>query len=127
MSIRSSDSRFFTRFAWLCFIALLTPFAIGLAISEASDRPGAAGSPGEPLEVVLPFEMQASFQHSLPIAGFLVTPDDVAQLVLLNPRLRVTTGTPVSGRGSAVPIPESAVADTLADPLNSNQRSRPTP
>lgn len=76
------------------------------------------GGPDDPIEVILPFDMQAGFFHSLPIAGLMVTPDQVAQLVLTNPRLRVTTGLPFSGMGTAVPVREPVVADTHADPMD---------
>ena len=68
------------------------------------------------MEIVLPLEMQANLFHSLPIAGLMVTPDAIAQLVLLNPRLRATTGQPSSGNGTAYPIDESSVVRTRADP-----------
>ena len=67
------------------------------------------------MEIVLPLEMQANLFHSLPIAGFMVTPDAIAQLVLLNPRLRATTGQPSSGNGAAYPIDKSSVVGTRAD------------
>ena len=68
------------------------------------------------MEIVLPLEMQANLFRSLPIAGLMVTPDAIAQLVLLNPRLRATTGRPSSGNGTAYPIDESSVVGTRADP-----------
>jgi len=76
----------------------------------------ASGGPSDPIEVVLPFEMQANLFHSLPIAGLLVTPDAIAERVLLNPRLRATTSQPSSGKGAAYTIPESGVVSTHADP-----------
>lgn len=77
----------------------------------------APGSHANPIEISLPIDLQASFFHSLPIAGHMVTPDQVAQLVIPNPRLRVTAGLPYSGKGTAYPIHQSGVADTHADPL----------
>ncbi|MGH8243991.1 MAG: hypothetical protein ACRETY_11655, partial [Steroidobacteraceae bacterium] len=59
--------------------------------------------------------LHARLFHSLPIAGLLVTPDAVAQLVLMNPRLRATTAHPITGRGAAYPVFESGVVDTHAD------------
>ncbi len=44
------------------------------------------------MEIVLPLEMQANLFRSLPIAGLMVTPDAIAQLVLLNPRLCIMYG-----------------------------------
>ena len=67
------------------------------------------------MEIVLPLEMQTNLFHSLPIAGFMVTPDAIAQLVLLNPRLRATTGQPSSGNWTAYPIDESIGVGTRAD------------
>lgn len=77
--------RFPARLVADCLVGLLIPIAHASA-------PAAGGGPDDPIDVLLPFEMQASFFHSLPIAGLMVTPDQVAQLVLTNPRLRVTTG-----------------------------------
>lgn len=81
---------------------------------ESRGRPG-CGGPEDPMEIVLPLDLQANLFHSLPIAGFMVTPDLIAQLVLMNPRLRATTGHPTSGMGTAYPIYESNVVDTRAD------------
>lgn len=115
---KSKEFRFLARLGSVCLVSLLIPMAQAEAIGqEAADRFARGGSEN-PLEVVLPFEMQARFFHSLPIAGLMVTPDDVAQLVLMNPRLRVTTGWPISGKGIAIPIDESDVVDTPADPID---------
>jgi hypothetical protein len=86
-----------------------------LSLASAS-IPLAGGGPTDPIEVVFPPELQASLFHSLPIAGLLVTPDAIAERVLLNPRLRATTSQPSSGKGTAYPIPESNVVSTRADP-----------
>jgi hypothetical protein len=95
---------------------LCVPAALASSIGqEAGERPG-CGGPEDPMEIVLPLEMQANLFHSLPIAGLMVTPDAIAQLVLLNPRLRATTGQPSSGNGTAYPIGESSVVGTRADP-----------
>ncbi|MEX0733756.1 MAG: hypothetical protein WD944_08280 [Steroidobacteraceae bacterium] len=72
--------------------SLLIPVAQAGASGQEPPTPAAGGGPDHPIEVLLPFEMQASFFHSLPIAGLMVTPDQIAQLVLTNPRLRVATG-----------------------------------
>lgn len=77
-------------------------------------RPGSG--PSNPVDVVLPPGLQGSFFRSLPIAGLLVTPDDIAQLMQTNPRLRATASQPSSGKGAAYPIPESSVVSTRADP-----------
>jgi hypothetical protein len=74
------------------------------------------GSRASPVEVILPFELQAQFLHSLPIAGLLVTPDAIAERVLLNPRLRVTIGVPSTGKGASGPVIEPGVVGTRADP-----------
>ena len=77
-------------------------------------RPGSG--PSNPVDVVLPPGLQGSFFRSLPIAGLLVTPDDIAQLMQTNPRLRATASQPSSGKGAAYPILESSVVSTRADP-----------
>jgi len=118
MSKQAIDYRFLVRLAVLCLVVLLTPFAIGLAISQAIAGRTGDGGIEEPLEVVLPLEMQASIFHSLPIAGHMVTPDQIAQQVLKNPRSRATTGLPISGTGTAVPLEERGVVDALADPMD---------
>jgi hypothetical protein len=107
-----------SRILGTCLVALLIPWArAGVAERDAAAMPG-TGSADDPIEVILPFEMQASFFHSLPIAGHLVTPDQVAQLVQMNPRLRVTTGQPFSGTGTAQTMDQSNVVDTHADLLH---------
>jgi hypothetical protein len=93
--------------ALVCLAVLVMPWA----------RAATPGGQENPIEVILPFEMQASFHRSLPIAGHMVTPDQVATLVTTNPRLRVATGQPISGTGTAYPIDESNAADTHADLL----------
>jgi hypothetical protein len=60
--------------------------------------------------------LQAQFLHSLPIAGLLVTPDAIAERVLLNPRLRATIGVPSTGNGASGPVIEPGVVGTRADP-----------
>lgn len=74
------------------------------------------GSRASPAEVMLPFELQAQFPHSLPIAGLLVTPDAIAERVLLNPRLRATIGVLSTGKGASGPVIEPGVVGTRADP-----------
>ena len=70
------------------------------------------------MDVILPPEIQGAYFRSLPIAGFLVTPDDIGQLMQTNPRLRATASQPSSGKGAAYPIPESSVVSTRADPVD---------
>ena len=82
--------------------------------STLTARPGSDLS--NPVDVILPPEIQGAYFRSLPIAGFLVTPDDIGQLVQMNPRLRATASQPSSGKGAAYPIPESSVVSTRADP-----------
>jgi len=117
MSRLSSHNRFPARLTSLCRVSVLLPFPGARAMGHEISGRSIYGGPDESLEVVLPFELQASFFHSLPIAGLMVTPDQIAQRVLLNPRLRVTTGLPISGKGIAIPIDESDVVDTHADPM----------
>jgi hypothetical protein len=95
---------------------LCAPAALASSTGQESGFGPGCGSPEDPMEVVLPLEMQADLFRSLPIAGLMVTPDSIAQLVLLNPRLRATTGQPSSGNGTAYPIHESSVVGTRADP-----------
>jgi len=88
------------------------------AHAVAADAQGCTGcgSRASPIEVVLPVELQAQFLYSLPIAGHLVTPDAIAERVLLDPRLRATTGTPSTGKGASGPVLEPGVVGTRADP-----------
>ena len=112
----NSHVGFPTRVITLMLACLCIPVAFANSTGqEPWERPG-CGAAADLMEIVLPFEMQANLFHSLPIAGLMVTPDSIAQLVLLNPRLRVTTGRPSSGNGTAYPIDESDVVDTRADP-----------
>jgi hypothetical protein len=76
---------------------------------------GACGSREHPIEVMLPFELQAKLFHSLPIAGLLVTPDAIAERVLTNP-LRATTDQPLTGNGGPYLVGRPGVVDTHADP-----------
>jgi hypothetical protein len=79
---------------------------------------GARAGADAPIEARLPVEVQPDYFHSLPIAGRIVTPDEVALRVMTNPRLRVTAGLPYSGKGMAYPIHQSGAADTRADPFS---------
>jgi hypothetical protein len=104
------------RVACLGLASALSSAASAHAVVQAApDCPG-CGSRESPIEVALPFALQAQFFHSLPIAGFLVTPDAIAERVLLNPRLRAPTGQPLTGMGQVNPIPGSGVGGTRADP-----------
>lgn len=86
------------------------------AIVEASqDRPG-YGGPDDPIEVILPPEVQAMLFRSLPIAGLLVTPDAIAERVLTNPRSRATAPPPTTGKGEVHPVLELDAVGTGADP-----------
>ena len=49
-------------------------------------RPGSG--PSNPVDVVLPPGLQGSFFRSLPIAGLLVTPDDIAAINALDTGVR---------------------------------------
>lgn len=110
-----SQPRILARLAGLVVACATLPLAH--AGSSAHEPPGASasGAPDDPIEVVFPPGMHARLFHSLPIAGLLVTPDAVAQLVLMNPRLRATTAHPITGRGAAYPVNESGAVDTHAD------------
>jgi hypothetical protein len=85
------------------------------AVADAHGCTG-CGSRASPIEVILPFELQAQFQHSLPIAGLLMTPDAFAERVLLNPRVRATIGAPSTGKDASGPVLEPGVVGTRADP-----------
>ncbi len=103
------------RIAAVCGVSSLVPL-VQAGAEHVPESPAVPGNAREQaVEVVLPFDLQRTFSRSLPIAGLIVTPDQVAQLVLMNPRLRVTTDLPTSGKGTASSIGESNVADTHAD------------
>jgi hypothetical protein len=95
-----------------------SPFAPAVSADTLHEPPGVrpGSGPSNPVDVVLPPGLQVSYFRSLPIAGLLVTPDDIAQLMQTNPRLRATASQPSSGKGAAYPIPESSVVSTRADP-----------
>jgi hypothetical protein len=102
--------------AILAFIAG-SPMASAVDVDPLQPVPALAGSdPSNPIDVSLPPELQGNDFHSLPIAGLVVTPDAIAERVLLNPRLRATVSQPFSGMGAAYPIPESSAVSTHADP-----------
>ncbi len=112
----SNQLRITARIVAICVACAALPIAAAHANGRVTVNPQACGSPTDPIEVLLPFEMQASYFHSLPIAGLLVTPDNVAQRVLTNPRARATTAKPLSGKkGQAYAIDPSNVVDTRAD------------
>jgi hypothetical protein len=103
------------RLACLVVAGAWMPAAVANVDAAAPGSHPACGGAADPIEVQLPLEMQASLFHSLPIAGLLVTPDDIAERVLLDPRLRATASQPSSGKGAAYPIPESSAVSTRAD------------
>jgi len=106
---------------------LHTGFAAGLVgvavfvacAAQAMGHPGQSvvgcGTRENPIEVLLPPELQAQLFHSLPIAGLLSTPDSVAQRVLQDPRLRATTAPSLTGMGRAHPVSQPGVVCTRAD------------
>jgi hypothetical protein len=108
--------------ATLTILAALAGSSIASAVDANTQqeppgvRPGS--DPSNPIDVILPPGLQATYFRSLPIAGLLVTPDDIAQLMQTNPRLRATASQPSSGKGAAYPIPESSVVSTRADPVD---------
>jgi hypothetical protein len=112
----SSKVRFTARIVAFCVACAALPLAEAQANGGARINSQACGSPADPIEVLLPFEMQASYFHSLPIAGLLLTPDTVAQRVLMNPRVRATSARPISGKkGLTHPTDPWSVVDTRAD------------
>lgn len=113
----SSSSQVGTRVRIAC-MSLASAWMPLAAASVVAGNPhdGTSCGRSEAIEVALPLELQASLFHSLPIAGLLVTPDAIAERVLLNPRLRATASQPSSGKGAAYLIPESSVVSTRADP-----------
>ena len=112
----ASRIRITARIVAVRVICAALPVAAAHANGRVTVNPQTCGSPADPIEVLLPFEMQASYFHSLPIAGLLVTPDSVAQRVPPNPRARATTARPLSGKkGQAYPNDLSNVVDTRAD------------
>ena len=113
-NIRQVGSR--ARVALLGLASALASAAGAHAAVADVDVCTGCGSRASPVEVILPFELQAQFLHSLPIAGLLVTPDAIAERVLLNPRLRATIGVPFTGKGASGPVIEPGVVGTRADP-----------
>ncbi|HEY8266055.1 MAG TPA: hypothetical protein VIG03_05730 [Steroidobacteraceae bacterium] len=112
----SSRIRITTRIVAVHMICAALPVAAAQANGRVTVNPQTCGSPTDPIEVLLPFEMQASYFHALPIAGLLVTPENAARRVLTNPRARATTARPLSGKkGPAYPNDPSNVVDTRAD------------
>jgi len=117
MSI-SNQVRFTSRIVAICMICAALPVAAAPASGRASVNPQACGSPTDPNEVLLPYEMQASYFHSQPIAGLLVTPDDLAQRMITTPRGHATTAKPLSGKsGTANPISRSRNVGRRADQI----------
>jgi len=104
------------RLACLGIAVAWMPAAVAHVDAAAPGNHPARGGPTDPIEVFLPLEMQASLFHSLPIAGLILTPDAIAERVLLDPRLRATASQPSSGKGAAYTIPESSAVSTRADP-----------
>jgi hypothetical protein len=112
---QSNQLRFTTRLVAFAIACTASLFVQADADRRATTDQQACGTQGNPIDVMLPYEMQASYLHSLPIAGLLVTPDAAAQRVLSDPRLRATTAKPTSGKGMAYPIDPSSVVVTRAD------------
>jgi hypothetical protein len=107
--------RFTARIVAFCVACAALPFAAANPNGRATVAQQTCGSAGNPVEVLLPFEMQVSYLHSLPTAGLLVTPDAVAQRVLMDPRLRATTSLPTTGKGVVYPIKRSGFAVKRSD------------
>jgi hypothetical protein len=106
----SSDALLLTG---VCLLGLVVPFVAAQAMS--GNRVHACGTQENPIEVVLPAEVQASLFHSLPIAGLVSTPDAMAERVLSDPRLRATTVMHLTGKGVAHPVHKPGVVCTHAD------------
>ena len=112
----SNQVRFTARIVAFCVACAALPVAAANLNGRATVSSQTCGSQGDPTEVALPFETQASYLHSPPIAGLLETPDGAAQRVIMNPRVRATTARPISGKkGSAYPIDPSSGVVTRAD------------
>jgi len=112
----SSQVRFTARMVAFCVACAALPFAAANANSRATVSSQTCGSQGDPTEVALPFETQASYLHSPPIAGLMATPGSAPRRVLVNPRLRATTARPISGKkGAAYPFDPSSGVVTRAD------------
>ena len=112
----STQVRFTARIVVFCVACAALPFAAANPNGRATVSSQTCGSQGDPTEVALPFETQASYLHSPPIAGLMVTPGSAPRRVLMNPRLRATTARPISGKkGAAYPIDPSSGVVTRAD------------
>ena len=99
-------------------ICAVLPVAAAHANGRVTVNPQACGSPTEPVEVLLPYEMQGSFFQSLPIAGLPETPDALAQRMITTPRVPATTARPLSGKsGPAYPISRSRNVGRRADQI----------
>ena len=115
MSI-SSQVRFTARIVALCVACAAMPIAAANLNGRATVSSQTCGSQGDPTEVALPFETQASYLHSPPIAGLMATPGSAPRRVLMNPRVRATSARPISGKkGAAYSIDPSGGVVTRAD------------
>jgi hypothetical protein len=114
----SEQVRFIARIAAFCFACAALPYAAANPNARATASGQTCGSQGDPIEVVLPYEMQASYLHSPPIAGLLVMPDDLAQRMITTPRVPPTTARPLSGKsGLEHPISRSRNVGRRADQI----------
>jgi hypothetical protein len=112
----SSQVRFTARIVVFCVACAVLPFAAANPNGRATASSQTCGSQGDPVEVALPFETQASYLHSPPIAGLVTSLESAARRVPMNPRVRATTARPISGkRGEAYSIDPSGGVVTRAD------------
>ena len=117
MSI-SNQVRFTSRILAFCVACAALPIAAANPNGRATLSSQTCGSQGEPIEVALPYEMQASYLHSPPIPGLLATPDDTAQRMITTPRGHAMKARPVSGKsGSAYTINRSRNVGRRADQI----------
>ena len=68
MSI-SNQVRFTARIVAFCVACAALPIAAANPNGRATVSSQTCGTQGEPIEVALPYEMQASYLHSPPIPG----------------------------------------------------------
>ena len=114
----SNQVRFTARIVAFCVACAALPFAAANANSRPTASSQSCGSHGDPTEVALPYETQASYLHSPPIPGLLVKPDDLAQRMTTTPRVHPMIAKPDSGKsGSAYPVSRSRNVGRRADQI----------
>ena len=112
----SNQVRFTARIVAFCVACAALPIAAANPNGRATLSSQTCGSQGEPIEVALPYEMQASYLHSPPIPGLLAKPNDLAQRMTTTPRVHPMIAKPDSGKsGSAYTINRSRNVGRRAD------------